>query len=156
MELINNLAEQHEKAMVQLTYRRIRDKELAQDLVQEAFLIACSKPEKVFEHNKPVAWLYNTLQKLTMREMNRAYHTSEVLLPDKELVSKATIELPLQYYLPEKLNEQERDLIIERLEYGIPFKKIAEQKGISEVACRQQYSRTIRKCRSLIEQESDT
>lgn len=155
MELINNLVEQHARAMVQLTYRRVGDKELAQDLVQETFLTACCKSEAVYEHDKPVAWLYNTLQKLTMREMNRSYHSSELPLPDEEPSGETAVDLPMQYYLPKELNGKERELILARLECGMSFGEIAEQKGISETACRQQYSRAMRKCRSLMEQKPE-
>lgn len=155
MKLINNLVEQHAGAMAQLTYRRIGDRELAQDLVQETFLTACCKPEAVYEHNKPVAWLYSTLQKLTMREMDRSYHSSEVPLPDEEPSGGIAIDLPMQYYLPKGLKEHEREIILARLERGASFEEIAEQNGISETACRQQYSRAVRKCRSLMEQDSE-
>ena len=121
MKLINNLVEQHAGAMAQLTYRRIGDRELAQDLVQETFLTACCKPEAVYEHNKPVAWLYSTLQKLTMREMDRSYHSSEVPLPDEE--PSGGIAIDLHMHISQKIKEHERESF-SKTERGASFEEM--------------------------------
>lgn len=79
-EYIHHLMLQYSDAMVRLTYRRVGDWHLAEDLVQETFLTACCKSERVCGHKKPVAWLFETLNNLTLRESRRFYHT-EVGLP---------------------------------------------------------------------------
>lgn len=68
-EYIHHLMLQYSDAMVRLTYRRVGDWHLAEDLVQETFLTACCKSERVCGHKKPVAWLFETLNNLTLREM---------------------------------------------------------------------------------------
>lgn len=50
MVYINRLWNKHAKFMVQLTYRRVGDPGLAEDLVQETFLIACCKVDYVAHH----------------------------------------------------------------------------------------------------------
>lgn len=77
-ETIHSLMVRHSILMVQLTYRRIGDWQLAEDLVQETFLTACCKADVVCSHDKPVAWLYKTLDNLTFRESRRRYHKSEI------------------------------------------------------------------------------
>lgn len=64
-EYIHHLMLQYSDAMVRLTYRRVGDWHLAEDLVQETFLTACCKSERVCGHKKPVAWLFETLNNLT-------------------------------------------------------------------------------------------
>lgn len=71
IECIKALMKKHASAMVQLTYRRTCDWHLAEDLVQETFLTACCKSDKICNHEKPAAWLFETLNKLTMREMGK-------------------------------------------------------------------------------------
>ena len=73
-EYIHHLMLQYSDAMVRLTYRRVGDWHLAEDLVQETFLTACCKSERVCGHKKPVAWLFETLNNLTLRESRRFYH----------------------------------------------------------------------------------
>lgn len=53
-KIIHSLMVQHSTLMVQLTYRRIGDWQLAEDLVQETFLTACCKADVVCVHSKPV------------------------------------------------------------------------------------------------------
>lgn len=45
-EYIHHLMLQYSDAMVRLTYRRVGDWHLAEDLVQETFLTACCKSER--------------------------------------------------------------------------------------------------------------
>lgn len=152
MERIRLLMEKHGSAMIQLTYRRTFDWQLSEDLVQETFLTACCKPDQVCNHVKPAAWLYDTLNKLTMRELSKSYHDAEVYELDSILIGEKDIQLPIEYYLPLGLNDKERELILMRVEKGLSFKMIAEHYGISEVACRQRVSRAIKKCRTLLEE----
>ena len=148
---LDTLAERHQAAMVQLTYRRTGDQQLARDLVQETFLLACCKIEIVYQHQNPAAWLYNALNKLTMREMSRRYHTAEV--PLTEELAGEDLPLSMEHYLPQGLSQRERELLLWRVEENLPFREIAERRGLTEAACRKQFSRLIRKCRQLLEEE---
>lgn len=149
-KIIHSLMVQHSTLMVQLTYRRIGDWQLAEGLIQETFLTACCKADVVCAHSKPVAWLYKTLDNLTFRESRKSYHRAEVPLSDWQ-TETCEIELSLEYHLPDGLNEQEKKLLLARIEEERSIPEIAEALGISEVACRQRLSRAVRKCRELME-----
>lgn len=151
-EFLSALIKKCAAPMVQLTYRRVGNRELAEDLVQEAFLTACSKPDLVCKHENPTAWLYNTLNKLTLREMSRAYHSSETALPEDDPMGDMDVALSMGHFLPQGLSDKERELILMRLEQGLSYTEIAERLGVLEPACRQQMSRAMRKCRTLMEQ----
>lgn len=153
MEFIKLLMEKHSQHMIQLTCRRTCDHQLAEDLVQETFLTACCKPDQVCSHTNPKEWLYNTLNKLTMRELDRAYHAAEVCELDNDLVGLTGVHLPMEYHLPAGLTARERELILMRVEDGLSYEEIAEHFGVSEAACRQRVSRAMRKCRVLLEQD---
>ena len=66
--LITQLAETHSAHMVQLTFRRVVDEQLAMDIVQETFLTACFRADVLARHVNPAGWLYQTLNYLTRRE----------------------------------------------------------------------------------------
>lgn len=153
MAFINKLFERHATSLVQYAYRRTGDEEFAKDMVQETFLTSCCKPEKICNHEKPVAWLYDTLKKLMMRATARAYRSAEIPLPDYDLIGDDDLHLPMDIHLPAGLKGKERDLILLRIDRGMSFAEIAELKGITEVACRQQISRVTRKCQRLLEKE---
>lgn len=117
--------------------------------MQETFLTACCKSERVCGHKKPVAWLFETLNNLTLRESRRFYHT-EVSIEDIAESYELT-ELPMTCHIPMGLSALEQEIILLRIDKGLSFLELAEHFGISEMACRQRLSRALRKCRTLLE-----
>ena len=77
-ELLCQLMHKHSSIMLQYAYRKTGDAALAEDLVQAAFLAACTKAAVLEYHPKPAAWLYDTLNKLILRELSKAYHSREI------------------------------------------------------------------------------
>jgi len=149
---ISALHAKYAPSMVQLTYRRIGDTELAKELVQETFLIACCKPDAVCNHINPAGWLFNTLKKLTMREMKKSYH-SEVPLNFDFADEPEEPVLSMNMYIPQGLTDKDRELILWRVNEELSFEEIANLRGISMVACRKQVSRAFQKCRDLLSKE---
>ncbi len=154
VELITKLIELHGRPLAELAYRCTGSRELAEDLVQETWLVAWCKIELVSRHRNPAAWLYKTMWNLARRELAKAYH-SELALDETVLGGKCD-GLPMEHFLPDGLCEKERELILMRIDRQMSFAEIAEAKGITENACRQQVSRAIRKCRKLLEKALDT
>ena len=152
-EMIGQLMRQYAPLMVQLTFRRTGDPQLAEELVQETFLTACKKADIVCSHEKPLAWLYQTLQYLTMKETSKACHSREQ--SSKELQDIAAADDPPAFHeiLPRTLTTEERRILILRFEHRLSHREIAEALGISEVACRKQVSRALQKCRISIKRE---
>ena len=151
-EMIGQLMRQYAPLMVQLTFRRTGDPQLSEELVQETFLTACKKADIICSHEKPLAWLYQTLQYLTMKEINRACHSREQ--SSEELQDIAAADPPAFHeILPRTLSTEERRILILRFEHRLPHREIAEALGISEVACRKQVSRALQKCRISIKRE---
>jgi len=152
-EHIGALMRQHGPLMVQLTYRRTGDRQLAEELVQETFLTACQKADIVCSHEKPLAWLYQTLNYLTIKEMNKAYHARESAC--EEIESLGTTDDPRSFreILPRDLTTEEQRILILRFEHRLSHKEMAETLGITEAACRKQVSRAVQKCRKSIRRE---
>ena len=152
LELISSMHSKHALSMACLTYRRIGDAELSEDLVQETFLIACCKPDEVYNHENPEGWLYSTLKKLTMREMTKAYRSEvRIDLDDYNFADEhEEPELFMESYILQGLSDSERELILWRVDEGRSFKEISDIKGISEMACRKRVSRAFMKCRKLL------
>ena len=152
-EIIGQLMRQYAPLMVQLTFRRTGDPQLAEELVQETFLTACKKADIVCSHEKPLAWLYQTLQYLTMKEINKACHSREQ--SSEELQDIAIADDPPSFHeiLPRNLTTEEQRILILRFEHRLSHREIAEALGISEAACRKQVSRALQKCRISIKRE---
>ena len=147
--LITQLAETHSAHMVQLTFRRVGDEQLAMDIVQETFLTACFRADVLARHVNPAGWLYQTLNYLTRRE--KVKHDRELSFQDlKAVLPSPESSLPLEAYLPKSLSPEDRELLVMRLEEERSYREIAELRGIKESACRKQMSRAIQRCRDAL------
>lgn len=153
-DLMTKLIEQHGRPLAELAYRYTGSRELADDLVQETWLTAWCKIKLISQHKKPAAWLYRTIRNLAMRELAKAYHTELAL--EENILGEKCDGLPMEYYLPNGLSERDRELILMRVDRQMSFGEMAEVKGITEGACRQQVSRAIRRCRERMEKEFST
>lgn len=153
-DFITSLMEEHGKRLMQLAYRYTGSLELAEDLVQETMLTACCKVEALMEHENIKGWLRKTVWNLATREMSKACHGEVPLEPD--LTEGSTgIDLPMECYLPKGLTDKEREVILLRIDKGLSYGEMAEWKGMTESACRQQLSRAVRRCRELMKRAEE-
>ena len=86
-----------------LSYARcsFAEESLAEEAVQETFIIACQKPEQLCQSANPKGWLVNTL-KFTIRNMKRNRDNLQQLLSKVEqndtfLYSEDRLPLELEY-----------------------------------------------------------
>lgn len=150
--MIVKLMEEYGNKLMQLASRYTGDIDLAEDLVQETMLIACYKVTTLKNHKNQKGWLYKTLWNLMTREMSKAYHR-EVALDVDYIEGNSGIDLPMEYFLPRGLEHKEREIILMRIDRDMSYAEIAEMKGLTQDACRQQLSRAVRRCRELMEKE---
>lgn len=143
---LSDLFHDHQKKMAQIAYRKLGNEQIAEELVQEVFLAACVRIEKVYTHPKPVGWLYVTLNNLVMNELNKAYR-NDVSLEEQEFLAAREITRPLEDSLPKELKPRERKIVLLRFEQQRSYKEIAEVLGLSQPACRKLLSRTLEQCR---------
>lgn len=148
-EFITKLVDEHGERLAQMAYRYTGDAHLAEDIVQETMLTACCKVDILTSHENVKGWLRKTLWNLATREMSKAYHGEISMEPDL-VEGSSGIDLPMDLYLPKGLNDKEREIILLRIDKGLSYAELAEVKGMTESACRQQLSRAIRKCRELM------
>lgn len=153
-ELITRCVEEYGGQLIQMAYRLTGSAELAKDLVQETMLTACCKITAFSIHENQKGWLQKTLWNLAIREREKAYHR-DVPLETDYIEGISGIELPMEYYLPSGLKEKEREIILMRIDRRMSYADIAEIRGISEEACRQQLSRAVRRCKELMKKAED-
>ena len=149
------LYRQYAATMVHLTYRRLYNLELAKDLVQEAFLIACCKADDMFaKGDNPKAWLFRTLEYITMQERRKGYYVREVAVEDiSDLLVNTDDLLGIQTVLPNSLNAQEKEILILRLNERLTYEEIAARCNTTPENCRKRYSRAVKHCKALLEKK---
>lgn len=148
-DFIAGLVKKNGARLAQMAFRYTGDIHLAEDIVQETMLTACCKVDALVSHENVKGWLRKTLWLLSTREMSKAYH-GEAFMELDSVVGSSGIDLPMDLYLPKELNDKEREIILLRIDKGLSYEQIADMKGITGSACRQQLSRAIRKCRKLM------
>ncbi len=140
--------EEHER-LIKVAYRKTEDWELAQDLVQNVFLLAIFNQTKLMQHPKPGAWLMQTLQNLIMNEM-RSPPRKDILLDAVAEVPARAADLPLDSLLPTQLEPREREILIWRFEQNMSYSEMSDRLGISEDLCRKWVSQAVIKCRKFM------
>jgi len=132
-----------------VAYRRTKDQELAQDIVQDTFLLAIFNQEKLMNHPKPGAWLMQTLNNLIMNELRSSSHKTIPLDEAIEVPAKTEAD-SLNHLLPVQLQDNEREILIWRFEQQMSYHDMSKRLCISEALCRKRVSQAIIHCRKFL------
>lgn len=123
----------------------LESESLAEEAVQEAFRIACQKPEALFNSPNPQGWLVLTL-KNTIRNIRRNRATAKrivgaYLLEQVESVAvyEDTISLKMQYQ--DLADSEELKLLYEMAIEGRSHTEMAQARGITVSACKKRVQR---------------
>lgn len=150
IDFINALYIEEYDKLIRIAYHMTGNQELAEDLVQETFVLAVFHQDSLINHPKPGGWLLVTLRNLVLNE-RRSCSSHEVSLEDAKSILVQNEERPLDEILPLQLRSEDRKMIIMRYEDGLSYKEIADRLGLAETVCRNRVSRAIAKCRKLMQ-----
>lgn len=146
--------EEYER-LFKVAYRKTRDRELAQDLVQDVFLLTIFNQTKLMKHPKPGAWLMQTLQNLIMNELRSLSHKDIPLDEAIEIPARAMCE-SLEGLLPTQLQAKEREILILRFEQNMSYSEMSDRLGVSEDLCRKWVSKAVMKCRYFLREQQSS
>lgn len=138
--------------MCRVAYRLTGNFETARELVQDAFLLTLFHKEELLAHPKPEAWLMLTLVNLCKNE-NRRLSTQEISLEALFNVPALKDDHDIEEWLPAKLSERERTVLIWYFQDRLDYREIADRLGISESGGRSCVFRAVAKCRKLLSPE---
>lgn len=130
----------------------LNNKNTAEELVDETFLILWSKREMLRKHPNISGWLYITLKNLIYNETRLSKYQRETPLT-YETANLATDESEdsLSDLLPKGLAEQERQILIMFFEQKLSYEEMASELGISVLACRTRLCRAKAHYKKIIE-----
>lgn len=145
------LYDAHAEKLVQIATYALDNRAVAEELVQDTFMILLAQKEKVKTYDHPEAFLRDVLRKRIGNEMQRAYRSREESLEPKHesyLAFEDKTER-VEDILPDGLTEQDRQIIIWRAEYELPHEEIAKRLGCSTHACHAKLYRLRNKLKKL-------
>lgn len=137
--------------MLRYAYRLIGSVEKAEELVQEAFVLALLHEDELLRHPKPRSWLFVTLKYQLLNERRRKSSYSELPLESFAGLAAEAPGEPLEAALPRELSEEERRLLVWRFEQQLGYEEISARLGITQGACRLRVMRAVEKCRRALE-----
>jgi RNA polymerase sigma-70 factor (ECF subfamily) len=158
---VESMIAAYQGPLIRYAYRLLRDRCLAEDMVQEAFLRYVRRPLAYGEPRQRVAWLYRVVHNLSVDWLTRESKRSEIYdRISKESKGRAAESNvvgmdnwnQLQRYL-QKLSENQRWVILLFFEEGLSYKEIAEVTGFSMSNVGMLLHRGLKRLRTLLEKD---
>lgn len=123
----------------------LNNKALAEEAVQEAFAIACSKLDRVYNSPNPKGWMVNTTA-FVIKNMERRQRTACRIIADvaeyrSELAAAPEQPLDLRLQYGDLAKTKEFKLIYAMAVEGKSFITLADELGISVDACKKRAER---------------
>jgi RNA polymerase sigma factor (sigma-70 family) len=155
------LVREHQTALLRYAYRMVRDWELAQDLVQEAFVRYLRSPLEYGEPGQKAAWLFRVTRNLCIdvskREsrrddvQDRARKPTDLTRPDTKMAQDERAERLEE--LLSMLNENQRTVLLLFFQEQHSYKEIAEITGFSMSNVGMLIHRGLKKLRELMDEK---
>ena len=151
------LYREHSARLFRQAYYVLRDRHLAEDLVEETFLILLYKQKDLLTHPNIGGWLSQTLKHLILDETKSARHRLEIpLIHDTAVIAEDTYHEPLEDSLPKALVRQFKiEILILLFEEQLSYEDIAQRLGISILNCRTRAFRAKAHYKELIKNSLD-
>ncbi len=157
MEALSVIYHKMGKRIFLLSLSILRDKESAEDVMQETFLKIAAEAHTYKEKSNAIAFILTIARNLSLnllakRRRSSSYETS--LEAGAELADSDSAELFSE--LPEALSlldTDDRQIVILKLENNMKHRDIATILGISEAACQKRYRRALEKLKNYYKRE---
>lgn len=114
---------------------------IAEEIVQDTFMVMLCKKKDVEEHPSPAAWLARTLRFQLANELRKAHYLREVPLMENALAVATERPEALFEILPRNLSERDRQILIWYFENRLDTLEIACRLGIPVETVRTQIYR---------------
>ena len=139
-----------------LSYARssLRSEGLAEEAVQEAFRVACQKPEQLCESVNPRGWLVQTLKYIIRN--TKANQAAALRIIERYSQAKgddllsSTDKLDLRILFGDIADTEEFKLLFELVFEGRSYLEMAASRGISVDACKKRVQRAKESLREKI------
>lgn len=133
----DSLYRENAQRLFKVAYQILNNRAIAEELVQDTFMVLLVQREKVERYEHPEAYLMDVMRKRIGSELQKAYRKREEPLSEKHasIAAREDHHESVADILPSWLTKQERQFLIWRAEDGLSFQEIARRFGCSEHAC---------------------
>lgn len=147
----NEIYRNNAKRLVAVAEHVLGNHELAEDLVQDTFMVLLAKRNKIETYERPDLYLTKVLRNRIGSELQRAERKRVEPLEEKHTPFLAVEdEERFEDVLPNWLDAEERQFLIWRVEEGRSMREIAQMLGCSEEACHARMYRLRKKFQKFL------
>ncbi len=136
-----------------------KNKELAEDIMQDTYIRLLQNAKNYKSSNKPMAWILRITRNLSLTRLaskeNKELSLEDEWLGGEEDFSDSSIDKILLNKLLDKLEEEERQILILKSLSGLKYREIAEILGIPLSTCLSKYHRSISKLKKTVKEEAN-
>jgi len=127
--------------MAQYASNFFNNRDVAEDVVQDTFLLAQIKLDKLIEHPNPEAWLMNSLKNIIGNVYRSRKRILEMFVPydDAMLATGLPIDPRVEY--EGMVDDAELGLLFWIYCDGMSYAEVADKLGISVSACKKRVQR---------------
>ncbi|MDO4566985.1 MAG: sigma-70 family RNA polymerase sigma factor [Oscillospiraceae bacterium] len=133
------------------------DCRLAEEAIQETFIIVCSKAGQVLSSENPQGWIMNALKNVSRNiKRSRAYLNAAAIptAPQEKIENcGAHVDDHFEFMYSDMLSKEDYELLKRMVIYNYTIKELAQELGISEEACKKRVQRTKKKLAELIKKD---
>jgi len=161
---VEQLLTAYQGPLIRYAYRLVHDRQVAEDMVQEAFLRFVRRPLEYGEPRQRVAWFYRVVHNLCVDWLKRESKRSDIYERIRKQTSEGetpagVVSMDRWQYLEglvNQLNEKQRHVILLFFQEGLSYKEIADVTGFSMSNVGMLLHRGLKKMRSMMDAEGRT
>ena len=134
----------------------LKSTSLAEEAVQEAFRIVCSKPESIFCSEQPKGWIMNTLKNVIRSEKRMYANFSKLII--RLIPEEGAVPLGIGFddysgvEYSDLLSDEEFRLMRLIVLQNYTIREAAMELGISVEACKKRVQRTKKKLQKALDE----
>ena len=133
---------------------RFAKNDLAEDLVQETFLIAQKRLDRVLSSKNPTGWLINTLKNVIGNTYQRRQFIYTTLIPETVIDESREYMCSVNDMYAGLIDEEALSLLVWVYCEDVSYQEVASCLGISLSACKKRIQRAKRALKRAIEQNN--
>ncbi len=137
---------------------RLRCRAEAEVALQEAFLVACKKPEELMNSKNPIRWMERTIENIVKHILRERKRTADLFLPFEELVpgqEPSTLDsgsFELIAFCQSVVTKENLAFFLRIAEGSSTFARESERLGIGLHACYKRFERIREKLQTALDE----
>lgn len=147
----NNLYINNHSIMLKYARNFFNNREIAEDVVQNTFLVALENVDKVINSANPGGWLMNTLRNIIGDVYRSQKRLLDIYAQFDENLNATDFAADLRIEYKGIVGEEDLDLLFQVYCNGMTYQEAADKLGISISACKKRIQRAKIKFRQALE-----